>query len=104
MGYHKKQKKGFTWLEYSDDHQEVFSKICKKHGISVERTGGTWVTKPFNNWKKALEKKWAHSQSQGHIQSSYVTEVHVATALKRASITQLIQNVTDQHKMKKQWT
>ena len=28
-GYNKKWEKEFTWLEYSDDHQGAFCKICK---------------------------------------------------------------------------
>ena len=51
----------------SHDHisQGVFCKECKKAGKSLQRTGSTWVTKPFTNWKKALEKMKAHSQNEG---------------------------------------
>ena len=41
----------------------MFCKECKKAEKSLQRTGGTWVTKPFTNWKKASEKMKAHSQS-----------------------------------------
>lgn len=47
--YNKKWEKEFTWLEYSEDHQGAFCKVCKKRGVSLERTGGAWITKPFNN-------------------------------------------------------
>ena len=97
--YNKKWEKEFTWLEYSEDHQGAFCKVCKKRGVSLERTGGAWITKPFNNWKKALEKMRAHSQSEVHIQSC-AAEADAATSVKGRSITQLIQNVTDQQKMK----
>ena len=97
--YNKNWEKKFTWLEYSEDHQGVFCKVCKKRGVSLERTGGAWITKPFNNWKKALEKMRAHSQSEVHIQSC-AAEADAATALKGGSIVQLIQSVTDQQKMK----
>ena len=43
-GYNKKWEKEFTWLEYIDDHQGAFCKIYKKCGISLERTGGAWIT------------------------------------------------------------
>ena len=58
--------------------------------VSVETTGGAWITNPFNNWKKALEKMWAHSQSEVHIQSC-ATEAGGAVALKGGSTAQLIQ-------------
>ena len=57
------------WLLYDEDCQGVFCKECKKAGKSLQRTGGTWVTKPFTNWKKALEKMKAHSQSDIHVQA-----------------------------------
>ena len=42
---------------------------------------------------------WAHSQSEIHIQSC-AAEADAATFIKGGSITQLIQSVTDQQKMK----
>ena len=83
--YNKKWEKEFTWLEYSEDHQGAFCKVRKKRGVSLERTGGAQITKPFNNQKKALEKKRAHSQSEVHIQSCAAkpdAEADAATALK----------------------
>ena len=55
--YNKKWEEKCPWLLYDVDCQGVFCKECKKAGKSLQRTGGTWVTKPFTNWKKA------HSQS-----------------------------------------
>ena len=49
--------------------------------------------------KKDLEKMWAHTQSEIHIQSC-AAEADTATSLKDKSITQLIQSATDQQKMK----
>ena len=54
--YNKKWEEIFTWLLYDEDCQGVFYEECKKAGQSVQRTGGTWATMPFANWKKALEK------------------------------------------------
>ena len=68
--YNKKWEKKFTWLEYSEDHQGAFCKVCKKRGVSLERTGGAWITKPFNNWKRLLRKC-------GHIHNQRFTSNHV---------------------------
>lgn len=35
----------------------------------LQRTEGAWITKPFNNWKKAIENMCAHARSDIHIQS-----------------------------------
>ena len=56
----KKWEETCQWLLYDENCQGVFCKQCKKAGKSLQRTGGTWVTKPFTNWKKALEKMKAH--------------------------------------------
>jgi calcineurin-like phosphoesterase len=32
----------------------------------VQRSGGVWVTKPFKNWKKAVEKMKAHARIDFH--------------------------------------
>jgi len=42
--------------------------ILKKR-VTLERTGVAWVTKPFTNWKKTIDKMKAHSQSEIYIQS-----------------------------------
>ena len=67
--YNKKWEEKFTWLLYDEACQGVFCKECKKAGQSLQRTGGTWVTTPFTNWKKALEKMKARSQSDIHVQA-----------------------------------
>ena len=55
--YSKSWEKDFSWLYYDEDSEGAFCKICKQSGISgLQRTGGVWVTKPFKNWKKAVEK------------------------------------------------
>jgi len=33
--------------------KELFCKVCRKRGISLEKTGGAWISKFFKDWKKA---------------------------------------------------
>ena len=35
--------------------KEHFVKCAKKRGRLLQRTGGAWITKPFNNWMIAIE-------------------------------------------------
>ena len=63
---------------------KVFSVNTVKSG---KRQAGTWVTKPFNNWKKAVAKMKEHAESEGHIHACQV-ETNSATALLRGSIAQ----------------
>ena len=79
--------------------KELFCKICKKRGTSLQRTGGAWITKPFNNWKKALEKMRAHSQSDVHIQTC-AADLAVATTLRDGTIIEQFQNVSEQQRVK----
>ena len=37
-------------------------KVCRKPGKSLQQTREVWVTKPFTNWKKAVEKMKAHEK------------------------------------------
>ena len=39
--YNKKWEESFTWLTYDDNFQGAFCKVCRKRGISLQRTGGT---------------------------------------------------------------
>ena len=65
--YSKSWEKDFSWLYYDEDSEGAFCKICKQSGISdLQHTGGVWVTKPFKNLKKAVEKMKAHSRSDSH--------------------------------------
>ena len=97
--YKKQWEREFPWLEYDEDLQGAFCKVCKKGGKSLERTGGTWFTKPFNNWKKAVEKMRAHSQSNGHIQSCE-TQIAAARAMQEGSIVQQLQQVREIERLK----
>lgn len=90
--YNKKWEQSFPWLEYSEDHQGAFCKICKKWGKSLQRTGGAWITKPFKTWKKAMEKMRAHSHSDVHIHMCEV-ESAASKAEKEGSVIQQLQNI-----------
>ena len=52
--FNKKWEESFPWLEFDENLQGAFCKLCKKGGRSLQRTGGGWITKPFTNWKKAI--------------------------------------------------
>ena len=77
----------------------MFCKQCKKAGKSLQRTGGTWVTKPFTNWKKTLEKMKAHSQSDIHVQACQASML-AERAAREETIMQQLQQITDEEKMK----
>ena len=97
--YNKKWEETFPWVEYDENFQGAFCKVCRKRGMSLQRTGGAWITKPFNNWKKATEKMRAHSQSEVHIQS-YEAELAASTAMQEGSIAQHLQHIGEQERMK----
>ena len=40
-----------------------FCKYCKKWAKASSKTGGTWVTIAFSNWKKAVAKMKEHAES-----------------------------------------
>ena len=68
--YNKKWEKDFPWLEYDGNFQGAFCKICRKvenRGQSSQGSGGVWVTKPFQNWKKAVQKMKEHASSESHL-------------------------------------
>ena len=68
--YNKKWAKDFPRLEYDGNFQGAFCKICRKvetRGQSSQGSGGVWVTKPFQNWKKAVQKMKEHASSESHL-------------------------------------
>ena len=70
LKYNKKWAKDFPWLEYDGNFQGAFCKICRKvetRGQSLQGSGGVWVTKPFRNWKKAVQKMKEHGSSESHL-------------------------------------
>ena len=62
----KSGKKLFPGLELDENLHEAFCKLCKKDGRSLQRTGGAWITKPFSNWKKVIQKMKSHSKCEVH--------------------------------------
>ena len=76
--------------------KEHFVKCAKKQGRMLQRTGGAWITKPFNNWKKAIEKMRAHARSDIHIQSCEAEMV----AARQGTIVQQLQDVSEEEKVK----
>ena len=86
--YLKKWESEFQWLEYDEDLQGAFCKHCRKWAKANSKTGGTWVTKPFSNWKKAVSKMKEHAESAGHIHSC---QVETTNAAKGSIVHQLCQ-------------
>ena len=97
--YSKKWEKEFSWLEYDEDCEGAFCKLCRTFGKSLQRTRGVWVTKPFSNWKKAIEKMKAHEKSDVHIHASQAA-LAAEGALREGSILQQLQNVERQERLK----
>ena len=50
--YNKKWEETFPWLEFDENLQVAFCKLCKKGGRSLQRTGGAWITKPFTSGRR----------------------------------------------------
>ena len=45
--YNKKWEETFPWLDFDENLQGAFCKLCKKGGRSLQRTGGAWIAKPY---------------------------------------------------------
>ena len=97
--YSKKWEKQFTWLEYDEDQQGTYCKTCRRYGKSSGASGGTWVSKPFYNWKKATEKMRTHAQSNIH-QQSCEAELAAARSMQEGSIIQQLQQVEEHQRLK----
>ena len=97
--YLKRWQTDFEWLEYDEDLQGVFCKYCKKWAKASSKTGGTWVTKAFGNWKKAVAKMKEHAESEGHIHACQI-EASSFTALLRGSVAQQLQQVQESERLK----
>ena len=70
--YNKKWEKDFPWLQYDENYQGAFCKICRMpdsetQSQTLQGSGGVWVTRPFQNWKKAIQKMKAHASSETHV-------------------------------------
>ena len=61
--------KNFSWLHYSKEKESVFCIFCIRHKgkLTAEHNmEEAYITKGFNNWKKALEAFVDHQQSKAH--------------------------------------
>ena len=96
----KYNEKSYPWLEYDDNHQGAFCKICRKSELlTLDKTGGIWTTKPFKNWKKALEKMKKHANSEAH-NRNLQAEIFAARARKDGSVVQQLQRIGEQEKIR----
>ena len=76
-----------------------FCKVCRKRRIYLQRTEGTWISNPFKNWKKTIEKMKVHTKNEDHILSCEAKKA-AARALQDESIIQQLQQIREQEKMK----
>ena len=93
----KKWEKDFPWLEYNENYQGAFCKVCRKSGSqghTSQGSGGVW--KPFQNWKKAVQKMKAHASSESHTRN---LEAEL-TAKMGGSIIHQLQRVGEQERTK----
>lgn len=63
------------WLAYSKTEDAAYCKVCvlfspREVGMRSSQPAGNFVTKGFNNWKKATEKFKQHVSSQYHEDAS----------------------------------
>ena len=64
-----KKKRSFSWFHYSKEKDSVFCIFCIRHKgkLTAEHNmEEAYITKGFNNWKKALEAFVDHQQSKAH--------------------------------------
>ena len=97
--YLKRWESDFHWLEYDEDLQGAFCKHCKKWGKSNAKNRGTWITKPFSNWKKATEKMKEHAESEGHLLACQ-TEAAATSALREGSVLQQMHRLEESERVK----
>ena len=77
----------------------LFAELVNKHTTAespTQHTEGIWVTKPFQNWKKATERMKGHERSSLHIQASQA----LLFISKQGSVVQQLQRVGMQERGK----
>ena len=92
-------EKDFSWLVYNEGCKGVFCKVCRISRKSLQQTQGIWVTKPFTNWKKAVEKMRAQEKSDLYSQTN-LAFLAAEGALREGSIMQQLQKVDRKERMK----
>ena len=75
-----------------------FCRVCRQTTAesATQHTGGVWVTKPFQNWKKATERMKAHERSS----STHKPVKPCLVLLKQGSVVQQLQRVGVQEREK----
>ena len=83
---------------YDEDINGAFCRVCKQTTAEshTQHTGGVWVTKPFQNWKKGTERIKGHERSSLHSQASQALLV----ISKQGSVVQQLQRVGMQERGK----
>ena len=66
----------------------------------LKKTGGAWITKPFKNWKKAVEKMRAHPKSDSHIKHTEAELLAARARKEESSIIQQPQIIGEQERIK----
>ena len=89
--YSKNWENKFSWLVYDENINGAFCRVCKQPTVegAAQHTGGVWVTKPFQNWKKDAKRMIAHERSSLHTQASQALLV----ISKQGSVVQQLQRV-----------
>ena len=96
--YNKRWEHTFPWIEFDENLQCAFCKLCKKGGRSLQRTDRAWITKPFTDWKKVTQKMKSHSKSEVHLLSCKLY-MEADRARKEGSIISQLQNVGEQQRL-----
>ena len=83
---------------YDEDINGAFSRVCKQTTAqsATQRTGGVWVIKQFQIWKKATERMNAHESNSLHTQASQALLV----ISKQGSVVRQLQRVGMQEREK----
>ena len=93
--YSKNWKNEFSWLVCDEDINGAFCRVGKQTTAeSTTHTGGVWVTKPLQNWKKAIERMKAHERSSLYTQASQALLV----ISKQGLVVQQLQKVSMQER------
>ena len=65
MKYNRDWQMKWRWLLYDEDG--MYCSICMNYGKPPPQTRGAWVTRPVQNWVKAVELLSKHGKSEWHL-------------------------------------
>ena len=98
--YSKKWEKEFSWLQYDEDSEGAFCKICRTFGSSsMQHSRGVWITTPFTNWKKAVDRMRAHEKSSVHTNATQAA-LDAQLTMQQGSVLQQLQKSNGQERMR----